>query len=31
MQIAADFTRQLHDYQFPEEVTQVIDAYERKC
>ena len=28
---AADFTRQLHDYQFPEEeVTQFIDAYERK-
>ena len=27
---AADFTRQLHDYQFPEEVTQFIDAYEKE-
>ena len=29
--LPADFTRQLHDYQFPEEeVTQFIDAYEKK-
>ena len=27
---AADFTRKLHDYQFPEEVTQFIDAYEKE-